>query len=117
MRLRPQTIVMHKGRRGVTCTDLMSCCTDDETPVIFDGMSSFVGTKTTELNIIGPENAIADFTKCGGGTDQCCIYLVVGASGFTCERYSDMRWHFVFNKYKMNAQRDPVEPFPGCQLQ
>jgi hypothetical protein len=93
----------------------MDCCTAAETPVVFDGTSSFVGISTGDLTVLGPEAAVADFAKCGGGQGaDCCKFLAVGASGLTCERFGSLRYTLFF-KRDMVAQREPVEPYPHCQ--
>lgn len=110
-----QTVVKDTatGRLGVVCPDLMGCCADNETPVVFNGETSFEGTPTQQLEIIGPENAIADPKKCGAGSEECCIFLTCGATGFNCERHSTLRYTLMFKE--MKAKRHPAEPFPLCQ--
>jgi len=109
------TIVEYNGRRGVVVNDFMSCCTTDETPVVFYGDDGFNGTPTAELKIIGPENPIPDLAKCGAGQEaKCCIFLTMGPKGTCCERHSDLRYSLIF-KQDMSAKRQPVKPFPECQ--
>lgn len=128
-RIKPQMIVEKDGKRGVTVPDFMGCCAGWETPVVwllpvelrgqpseaYAPGKSFVGEPTQKLTVIGPEKAEADPAKCGAGTTECCIYLTVGAGGFACERFSDLRYTIMFRKEKMNAQYDPVVPYPRCQ--
>ena len=104
-----------QGRRGVVVSDLLGCCSDDETPVVYDKESGFMGTMTSDLRIIGPENAVPEPKRCGMGKGhECCIFLVVGANGFECERFGSLRYTLIFRKDDMNAQREPTELFPGC---
>lgn len=113
-----QTIVKHTPthRIGVVCPDMMGCCSDDETPVVYSGVTHFEDTATSELEIIGPENAIADPKKCGAGKGAaCCIFLTCGPEGFCCERFSSLRHTLMFKD--MSAKRNPAEMFPRCQLQ
>ena len=120
-RIRPQMVVKDKmtGRFGVTVKDLpgmLSCCTSEETPVVFEGHNASTGILTEDLEIIGPERALADPEKCGAGKGKsCCIFLTVGR-GFICERFGELRWDLIFRKEKMNSKREPTELFPKCQL-
>lgn len=110
-----KTIVEYKGRRGVVVDDLYSCCSEDETPVVFTGTASFKGTPTAELTIIGPEEAIPEPVKCGAGKgDDCCIFLVCGTGGFECQRFGDLRYQLIFTN--MTAKRHPLKMFPECYL-
>ncbi len=117
-----QTVVKNKksGSMGVVCPDLggmLSCCTDDEVPVVYEGVSASCGTLFGRLEVIGPENAVADLKKCGAGQeDNCCIFLAVGANGPKCERFGNLRWTLVFRKSSMVSKREPTELFPHCQL-
>lgn len=114
-RIKPQMIVEKGGRRGVTAPDFMSCCLPIETPVIWSGESAFEGTDTDTLTVIGPEDAKADFHKCGAGREaQCCKFLTGGPLGACCERFSGLRYTLIF-KSGMSAQREPIEPYPACQ--
>jgi hypothetical protein len=102
------------GKRGVTVDDFMSCCTNDETPVVFDGESGFFGTATDTLTVIGPEKPEPDYDGCGGGKGaDCCVFLVCGPKGFSCERHGSLRYTLIFKE--MAAKRKPVEPFPACK--
>lgn len=117
MRLSQQQVVEWDGRRGVTCSDFMNCCSPDETPVVFDGESAFIGVLTTQLVVIGPEHAVPDPKRCGAGQQaQCCIFLTVGPTGFECERFSSLRHTLIFKKSTMSAKREPVILYPGCFL-
>lgn len=116
-----QTVVRNKksGSTGVVCPDLggmLSCCADDEVPVVYEGASAFCGTPFDQLEVIGPENAVADLRKCGAGQEEkCCIFLTMGASGPECQRFGNLRWNLVFRK--MSVKREPAELFPSCQLE
>lgn len=118
-RLPPQTRVQHRrtDRWGVTCPDIggmLSCCTEDETPVVWDGRDSSEGTDTRDLIDKGPENAMPDPDRCGMGQGEaCCIFLAAGAKGFSCERHSSFRWSIIF-KRDMHAKRHPTAPYPSC---
>lgn len=116
-RIKPQMIVEDsRGRRGVTAPDFMACCAEWETPVVWYGESGVDGTDTDTLKVIGPENAKADLAKCGAGKGaDCCIYMTASGSGFSCERFSYVRYSLIFAKSRMTAQRDPVVAYPECQ--
>lgn len=119
-RIKPGLLVKAAdGRAGVTVDDLpgmLSCCSDDETPVVYDGSTGFQGTLTSTLEVIGEENAVADPVKCGAGRGaECCIFLVVGPKGFECERFGSLRNVLIF-KDGMNAKRHPEKLFPFCQF-
>jgi hypothetical protein len=95
----------------------MSCCLPSETPVVYDNAQGFSGTETSNLRIIGPENAVAEPAKCGAGLGaECCIFLTAGKDGFCCERYGDLRFTLIFKKSDMTAKREPLAPFPQCQI-
>lgn len=95
----------------------MSCCEDDETPVVFGGTNFSAGTPTSELTVIGPENAVPDPKRCGAGRrDECCIFLVLGPNGFECERHGAGRYRLIFAKRRMSAQREPTALYPGCMF-
>lgn len=117
-----QTVVKNRqsGKIGVVCPDLggmLSCCTDEEVPVVYEGTSVSCGTLFDQLEIIGPENAGADLKKCGAGQgENCCIFLTVGTNGPECQRFGNLRWDLVFRKSSMASKREPTELFPGCQL-
>jgi len=119
-RIPRQMVVRNKktGKKGVTVDDapgILCCCSDDETPVVYEGDTAFKGTPTEDLEVIGPENAIADFKKCGAGRGkQCCIFLTGDRPG--CERFGQLRFDIIMRKEKMSAQREPIEPYPKCQL-
>ena len=113
-----QTLVRHipTGKIGVVVSDFMACCTDSEVPVVFDGTNSFAGTLEGDLKVLGPEQAIPDFKRCGGGQGaRCCRFLVAGARGLECERFGHLRYMLIF-KRDMTAQRDPTALYPSCLL-
>ena len=122
MDIKPQTLVKNKkdGRVGVVITEPWGCCVSGEFPVVYEGTDSFLGTFAKDLEIIGPENAIADPKKCGAGKGkECCIFLVFGGRDgkFGCGRFeSGIRWTLIEREGKMNAQRHPTEMYPKCQL-
>ncbi|MFH1713774.1 MAG: hypothetical protein ABH876_01175 [Patescibacteria group bacterium] len=120
-RISRQTLVRNKktGQKGVTVDDtpgMLSCCSDEETPVVYEGTTTFSGTLTRNLEVIGPENAIANLEKCGAGTENCCLFLTVGSKGPECERFSQLRFDLIMRKETMKARREPTELYPKCQL-
>lgn len=123
-RIKRGTIVkLPGGLTGVTVPDLpgmLSCCHPDETPVVFlrDGKydGGFAGSWTKDLEVIGPEGAVADFKKCGAGQGaECCAFLTSGPNGPECERFSDLRFPTQMRVDSMTAKRMPEEVFPECQ--
>lgn len=115
-RIKPGIVVRYGDRVGVTVSDgpgMMSCCGDWETPVVFGGETYSSGTPTDELKIVGPDESVADFKKCGAGSERCCIFLTGGPTGACCERYSGLRTTLIFRT--MNAKRHPTKMFPACQ--
>ena len=113
-----QTVVRRKsdGATGVVVNDNFGCCLPSEVPVVYHGTTSFLGTEVSDLEEVGPENAAADFRKCGAGQGaECCRFLVGGAGGAECARFSSMRDRIIF-KSDMNAKRDPSEPYPECMI-
>jgi hypothetical protein len=117
---RPQLVVRNKATDciGVICRDLpgpLSCNGPDEVSVVYDGTTCASGTDYRELEIIGPENAVADLEKCGAGRgEETCIFLVVGSRGAECQRFGSLRWDLIFRT--MNAKRNPDRLFPHCQF-
>lgn len=106
------------GVRGVVIRDEFCVCDTDETLVAWEGVLGNLGFPTEKLKVIGPENAIADLKKCGAGQgEKCCIFLTVGPRGASCERFGHLHTSIIFRKDKMNAQREPREMYPNCQLQ
>jgi hypothetical protein len=52
--------------------------------------------------------------KCGIGRGaECCIFLTIG-SGFECQRHGELRDYLMSRV--MSAKRNPIEPFPHCQI-
>lgn len=102
------------GRVGTTCPDIMGTCSSAETPVFYDDGTMFEGTLTESLEVIGPENAVAD-ESCGLGCgERCCVFVVADGQGLRCERFGPRRWTCMFAD--MAAKRQPNEPYPGCKL-
>ena len=118
--LRPKLVVRNKetSSMGVTCRDIpgpFSCNGPDEVSVVYDGTTVTSGTDYRVLEIVGPENAVADLNKCGAGRgEDACIFLVVGPNGAECQRFGDLRWDLVFRT--MRAKRHPEKLFPKCQF-
>ena len=116
----PQTVVRRKtdGSIGVVCPDLpgmLNCHGPDEVGVVYDGCDSSDGTDWKELEVIGPENAVADLKKCGAGREkECCIFLTMGGEGLSCQRFGSLRWDLIFRK--MKAERNPEKLYPHCQF-
>lgn len=58
----------------------------------------------------------ADFASCGAGRGpECCKFLVAGARGAECARFSSLDKHLRERK-DMKAQRIPIEDYPLCQI-
>lgn len=112
-RIKSGMLVTRHGMKGVTVDDMAGCCSPEQTPVVYDGETSFEGVLTEELHIIGPENPVADLVKCGAGSSKCCIFLTAGPQGMCCERHSDLRYTLIFKT--MAAKRHPKKLFPACQ--
>ena len=113
-----QTIVRRKsnGALGVVVQDRFNCCTPSEVPIVYHGTTLFLGTEIDDLEEVGPENAVADFRKCGAGQGaECCVFLTGGAKGADCERFGTFRDTLLF-KSNMNAKRNPAEPYPECMI-
>lgn len=116
-------VVRHKesDRMGVVCPTSQFLQEDGPLSVVFEGNNH----STTVLcmggdgafEVIRRENAVADLKGCGAGQEkECCIFLVVGSNGPECQRFGHLRETLQFRKSKMVAQREPVEPFPECQI-
>ncbi len=116
--MKTQTRVRRKsnGQLGVVVNDNFNCCSPTEVPVVYDDTTSFLGTDRADLEDLGPENAVADFHRCGAGKEaECCRFLTAGVEGACCERFSSLRDSLIF-KEDMNAQRNPSEPYPKCMI-
>jgi hypothetical protein len=113
-RMMPGTIVRDsEGRIGVVESDQFGCCDEGETMVVFDGTDCGSGTQTADLTVVGEYSATPDAAKCGAGHgEKCCIYLVCGAQGFECARFSSLRMSLIFKT--MNAKRRANRLFPAC---
>ncbi len=117
--MEPQTVVkkIKTGEVGVVVSDHFGVCTSNETLVVFDGDTFAIGTSTDKLEVVGPEKAVADFKRCGGGKGkECCMFLAADAGGFCCERFGSLRYSIIF-KDGMTAQRHPARLYPECQLE
>lgn len=115
-RMQPGLVVRYEGRTGVTVPDFMNCCSDEETPVIFEGQNSFQGVDTTLLEFVHDERPIANPDKCGAGKGAaCCIFLTASARGCECVRHQSFRYTMQARAEKMHAKRQPVRLFPACQ--
>ncbi|MBI2098561.1 MAG: hypothetical protein HYT49_02790 [Candidatus Wildermuthbacteria bacterium] len=116
----PQLVVRNKetGATGVVCPDLpgpLSVDGPDEVGVVYDGETTAHGTDFRVLEVVGPENAVADLDKCGAGKgEQACIFLTIGSKGVECQRFGNLRWSLIFRT--MKAKRHPEKLFPECQL-
>lgn len=76
-----------------------------------------VGVPEEILEVIGPDNAVANEYGCGVGKGaNCCVFLGLDGSGFTCLRFGELHWSIIAKKADMKAQRNPLEAYPGCQL-
>ena len=117
---RPQLVVRNKatGSIGITCWDLpepLSCIGPDQVSVVYNNTTVSVRTDYRKLQIIGPENAVADLDKCGAGKgEETCIFLVIGHNGAECQRFGSLRWDLIFRT--MNVKRHPEKLFPKCQF-
>lgn len=114
--LLPGMLVKHEGKTGVVIADVYSCCSPDQTMVVFEGTDVGAGTSTEQLEVLGPEKAQANFEKCGAGQGaRCCTFLTVDPSGACCERFSALRMTLQARASTMIAKRQPVKMFPDCQ--
>ena len=119
--MKPQTLVKGKtietGKFGVVIRSDFGHDAPGSVDVVFDGRTYSQEVMPEDLEIIGPENAIADFKKCGGGRGkECCRFLAVDADGFSCERFGTLRTSIQF-KSGMVAKRNPSKLYPECQLE
>ncbi len=64
-------------------------------------------------------DAVADFKKCGAGTADCCIFLIGGANGAECARFTPFHNVLAARAAKglMRAQYAPHGSvgYPDCQ--
>jgi len=102
------------GRVGVVCDDFMGCCTEEETPVVFDGDDAFDGQLTSSLTAIGKYDVkAADLWKCGANQgEKACRYAVVGPEGAECARFSNLRNHLIMSRQV--AKFAPKHLAPNC---
>ncbi|MHB1865421.1 MAG: hypothetical protein ACYCPS_04675 [Candidatus Saccharimonadales bacterium] len=111
------TIVKNNGNGliGVVAQDLMSCCTSEEEPIVYDGLDTSIGTDREQLEVIGKYDApISDPRKCGYAAGVfCCRYLSCTPDGWACQRFSELRTSI--NMTDTNAQGNPQRLFPDCQ--
>lgn len=126
MDIKSQTLVKNKndGRIGVVVSEPWETCVVEEFPVVYgvvyEGETALLATFAEDLEVIGPENAIADMEKCGAGKGkECCVFLVFGGRDgkLVCGRFeSGIRWNLIAREGKMKAKRHPTEMYPKCQL-
>lgn len=111
-------LVKHKetGEIGVVIDDSFGCCLANEIMVVYEGTNYGHGTDEILLEDLGPEKAVADLEKCGGGQgEEACIFLAVGGDGCLCLRFTHSRDRILFQP-GMNAKRHPTAMFPQCQI-
>ena len=119
-KLVPMTVVRRKdtGETGTICPSfngVLNCNGPNEVSVVYSGLPVAIGTDRELLEVLGPENAIADLARCGAGRGKdACIFLVAGSDGPSCERFGPMRLDLIFRT--MSAERNPEQLFPDCQL-
>lgn len=118
--MRIGTIVENEstGCKGVVVPDFMNCCTEVETPVVYDETDFTLGTISGELKATGTyDERAASIKLCGGGAGQCtCKWLGIDADGERCLRFSDLRYDIMFRS-NMVASGSPVSRFPDCQAE
>ena len=63
------------------------------------------------------DTAVADLKKCGAGSADCCIFLVVGDNGAECARFTPLHNTLTDRAGRglMKAQYAPTSPYPDCQ--
>ncbi len=107
------------GLLGVVCPDLPSylrCGDPGDITVQFQGTPATLELPPSDVEIIGMEDPVPDYKKCGSGLgENCCIFLVVDGGGFRCERHRSLRWRLIFST--MTAKRNPGELYPACMNQ
>jgi hypothetical protein len=101
------------GEYGFVITDSFGCCSDEELLVVYDGTNTGCGTDEDLLQTVGFDIPNPIPAKCGAGrVKECCIFLVAGKDGFTCERFTPLRDSLIFRT--MTAERNPEEAYPDC---
>ncbi|MDD5109767.1 MAG: hypothetical protein PHI63_00950 [Patescibacteria group bacterium] len=115
-----QTVVRHRlsGRVGVTVPDHFNICIAEETFVVFDGEQEGQGTFTEDLEVVGPEHAVADPVKCGIGTGgNACMFFSRSMSGCHCERFGPDRFRTIASaEQSPTPLRHPAQLYPNCLL-
>jgi hypothetical protein len=120
--MKSRTVVKHtpSGRMGVVVPDLLGVCSSQEVAVVLEGEIAVVRILLMDLKEIGPENAIADYSKCGvgEGEERCCVFFSWGPNGPLCDRFAAYRYYIMsrVRAGEMNAQRVPTALYPDCQL-
>lgn len=114
-----QTIVREKlGKRrvGIVCPAAPTLDDEDGITVVFPPSTVAVTVNDDLLEMVGPENAVADAEKCGAGRGKlACMYLTSAKDGLRCDRFSVERWP-VFFAMRAHNLREPAEAYPTCQL-
>ncbi len=100
------------GEIGVTSWQPFEGKLEDTVIVTYQSSVTPQDTDWHDLEIIGPENAIADKVKCGN-----CIFLVEQADdgSVQCHRFGLLRWKKLFAPEVVPKKKLPVAFFPGCQ--
>lgn len=122
--LKPKMLVRHKatGKLGVTMPTSRFLSEDGPISVHLEDDSQLGGTTLPcfggeqAFEVLGPNPAVAEFEKCGGGQGaKCCKYMVVGPDGLECARFTSMHEPLIFRE--MVSQRRPVKLYPACQTE
>jgi len=115
--MKEQTVVREKktGELGVVIKDNFNLCSAGEIIVVFQGHSYGETTAIEELEVVGPENAQANFRQCGAGMgEKCCKFFVVVDGSPVCQRFGALRDSLI--EIEMTSKRMPSEPYPKCQF-
>ncbi|MBI4414645.1 MAG: hypothetical protein HY566_00210 [Candidatus Kerfeldbacteria bacterium] len=114
-----QTVVREKGgnrREGIVCPAAPGLEDEEGVAVVFPPSTVAMHVREDRLEIIGPENAVADEAKCGAGRGKrVCMFLTFADGALGCDRFSEDRWPVFFATRSQN-RRQPTEAYPACQL-
>ena len=116
-----QMVVRHKptGWIGVTIdiSAAPTVCGEDDTPLVFQGHSQSDFFPTDSLEIIGPENAVADDEGCHQGYEgrRGCLFLCFKYPYYYCERHGPQREKILRSKDQAYGRFEPTAPYPLCK--
>lgn len=107
------------GTIGVVCSPMpgaLNVIGPEEIPVVYDHTTHVKGTPFNKLQILHPENAVANPDDCGVGGKTGCMFLFYSSEeGWQCQRFGSQRFKIILDT-RPETKRHPDRLYPDCQL-